>query len=400
LLGSVVGLAFGSLLVAGMITKVTTGPAISGSTPASTQFFGNQFVGFEYPSEWHIFTSVTFDDANRVRPEMGIYLDADPISVVSPSDGPMLATTIRISLTDEGEAILAPYENGYEEYKTDQVTINGWPATRIQVKADAKNIYAAPYSEILFVGGYKIVHDYMTPAEANEPAWELLKKSLQIYPNEWVKVEPYSLTEKIETSLRSAPLEVSYGDTITGKVYRYSLATWLNDHYNAKIDPKIDWSKVEGDLSLAIDERVADVLVENANACMSSGSVSSETARILSNVGSSFVQRVVQVPDTMVYEYQFSYVGQSQDSGTWTVYAVPNTPEFANKAAFKKAMDFCDVGGMYPKGITANEAANLKANSSFLVFETSCGTGYDDGSGRAHGCAVAQDTVKIYTTGQ
>jgi len=84
-------------------------------------------------------------------------------------------------------------------------------------------------------------------------------------------------------------------------------------------------------------------------------------------------------------EYNFQYRGQTQDSGVWTVTIIPNRPGYNNATNFKADFDICAAGGdLYPESVSQN----------YLLFVSACGTGYDDGSGRPHGCDVVREFVE------
>lgn len=83
-------------------------------------------------------------------------------------------------------------------------------------------------------------------------------------------------------------------------------------------------------------------------------------------------------------EYSFKYKGKTQDSGIWKVTVVPNKIGYDNLDNFKNDFDLCKAGAeMYPTLIS----------EKWLLFESSCGTGFDDDSGNPHGCDVVQQAV-------
>lgn len=83
--------------------------------------------------------------------------------------------------------------------------------------------------------------------------------------------------------------------------------------------------------------------------------------------------------------YNFTYKGDSQDSVIFTVTLLPNKAGYTSLDQFKKDFDICAVGGQaYPKML----------NNNWLLFINSCGSGFDDGSGRIHGCDEAQKIIE------
>lgn len=83
-------------------------------------------------------------------------------------------------------------------------------------------------------------------------------------------------------------------------------------------------------------------------------------------------------------EYSFRYKGKTQDSGVWKVTVIPNKIGYANLDGFKSDFGLCRAGAdMYPTLVS----------DRWLLFESSCGTGFDDGSGNPHGCEVVRQAV-------
>lgn len=94
--------------------------------------------------------------------------------------------------------------------------------------------------------------------------------------------------------------------------------------------------------------------------------------------------------------YNFKYLDASQGSGTFVVTLLPNKAGYTSLDQFKKDFDICAAGGdMYPKMLDYPKMLN----SNWLLFATSCGSGFDDGSGRPNGCdevkKVVEPTLKL-----
>lgn len=89
-------------------------------------------------------------------------------------------------------------------------------------------------------------------------------------------------------------------------------------------------------------------------------------------------------------EYDFQYKGQTQDSGILVVTVIPNKLGYVNVDDFKKDFDICAAGAdKYPSLVS----------EKYLLFISSCGTGFDDGSGKPHGCdkvgEAVESTIKL-----
>lgn len=83
-------------------------------------------------------------------------------------------------------------------------------------------------------------------------------------------------------------------------------------------------------------------------------------------------------------EYSFRYKGKTQDSGVWKVTVIPNKIFYANLDGFKSDFGLCRAGAdMYPTLVS----------DEWLLLESSCGTGFDDGSGNPHGCEIVREAV-------
>ena len=191
--GSVVGLAFGSLLVASQIprTAITT---VSSSTSAPRSVSIGD-LSLQYPAGWHVQTTSIFDNPNRILPGYTAFISPEPIYFTSPSEG--TGTPITVHFADEGEAILAPYEsNQYKEYLTDEIVINGKKVTRLRLTASDDAVLMPRYQEVLFVGGYVVQYDYKNQSEANDPNWLLIKNSLKVSGTQATNVPYGTVIEK------------------------------------------------------------------------------------------------------------------------------------------------------------------------------------------------------------
>ncbi len=84
-------------------------------------------------------------------------------------------------------------------------------------------------------------------------------------------------------------------------------------------------------------------------------------------------------------QYSFQYQGQSQDSGLWIVTVIPNKLGYTGNVDFKKDFGICAAGSeKYPSMVS----------KKYLLFVSSCGSGFDDGSGRPFGCEKVKQAVE------
>jgi hypothetical protein len=103
-----------------------------------------------------------------------------------------------------------------------------------------------------------------------------------------------------------------------------------------------------------------------------------QTASYFSNLVSKFSGATKTV-------YNFKYTGTSQESDTFVVTLLPNKAGYSSLDQFKKDFDQCYAGG---------DAYPTMLNSDWLLFVNSCGTGFDDGSGKPIGCQEVRDVVE------
>lgn len=90
-------------------------------------------------------------------------------------------------------------------------------------------------------------------------------------------------------------------------------------------------------------------------------------------------------PTDKATEYHFVYNGASQSPSEWVVTAMANKPHYQSVEDFKKDFDICDGGATrYP----------FMVNNDFLLFVSSCGTGFSDGSGLPNGCQEIQEALR------
>ena len=82
--------------------------------------------------------------------------------------------------------------------------------------------------------------------------------------------------------------------------------------------------------------------------------------------------------------YKFKYKGESQSPDTLTVVLLPNLKNYKTMDEFNNDFQQCFAGGdMHP----------YKLSDNWLLFESSCGTGYSDGSERPIGCQKINENI-------
>jgi len=97
-----------------------------------------------------------------------------------------------------------------------------------------------------------------------------------------------------------------------------------------------------------------------------------------------FTELLGQFKYQRVQRYNFLYRGGSQEPTNYTLTVLDNGPGYEDLAAFKQDFDVCAAGSIMQP---------LDLNENWLVFESSCGTGFDDGSGLPIGCEKIREQV-------
>lgn len=98
-----------------------------------------------------------------------------------------------------------------------------------------------------------------------------------------------------------------------------------------------------------------------------------------------FEDLMAKMAGETVYQYVFTYAGESQRSNSYTVDVVANAAGYDSSVTFTEDFGVCAVGGMYPQYM----------NTDWLTFEAGCGSGYDDGSGLPIGCDEVKKNIEI-----
>ena len=84
------------------------------------------------------------------------------------------------------------------------------------------------------------------------------------------------------------------------------------------------------------------------------------------------------------YEYIFTYTGESQAPESYSVTVVPNVTHYASFNTFVADYDLCSAGG---------DAYPIQLDPNWLIFGSSCGTGFSDDSGLPVGCIEARTAL-------
>jgi len=84
-------------------------------------------------------------------------------------------------------------------------------------------------------------------------------------------------------------------------------------------------------------------------------------------------------------QYMFHYPDASQDPKSWVVTVIPNKIGYEDFDSFKNDFDLCFADG---------EAYPSMFSGDHLLFVSSCGSGYDDGSGLPNGCQEMRKIIE------
>ena len=87
--------------------------------------------------------------------------------------------------------------------------------------------------------------------------------------------------------------------------------------------------------------------------------------------------------DTNIVVYTFTYTGEGQAPNSYTLKFLPNKMKYKTFYDFKNDFDICAAGGEY----------TARMDSKWLLIESSCGSGYDDGSEKPIGCTEIREKI-------
>jgi hypothetical protein len=215
--------------------------------------------------------------------------------------------------------------------------------------------------------------------------------------DEIVKIGNFNVIKSVEEDLCYHPQMV-----VVGKHYNYKFRSLCTDadqiesHFNY-LEEIIESMEYYHDNRIPMFYKVADRERIFTDIQIESADYSAEYLEgLAAECGTKSVKGDFQI-ETKKLEgaeksvYSFMYTGASQESDTYVVTIMPNAMGYSTLAEFKKDFDFCAAGGSeYP----------IKMNENWLMFENSCGSGFDDGSGKPNGCQIAKDevgsTIELY----
>ncbi|MDD2656479.1 MAG: hypothetical protein PHQ18_02840 [Patescibacteria group bacterium] len=87
--------------------------------------------------------------------------------------------------------------------------------------------------------------------------------------------------------------------------------------------------------------------------------------------------------DTNIIVYTFTYTGEGQAPNSYTLKVLPNKMRYKTFYDFKNDFDMCAAGGEY----------TARMDSKWLLIESSCGSGYSDGSEKRIGCTEIREKI-------
>lgn len=139
-------------------------------------------VDFQYPDGWHV--SVVEDAEGAGGPSTKIRLNDGPLSAYYPSDAPGIVKVWIQTITADS-AIYAGYEEAkWKSFESKEVTVNGQGATQFIAEAGLDMELVPAFEEVLFISGptkrIEVHYEYGEAADANDPAWQMIKNSLKV----------------------------------------------------------------------------------------------------------------------------------------------------------------------------------------------------------------------------
>ncbi|HOX60549.1 MAG TPA: hypothetical protein PLV72_00900 [Candidatus Magasanikbacteria bacterium] len=148
----------------------------------------------------------------------------------------------------------------------------------------------------------------------------------------------------------------------------------------------VDEGNTDEPLNYSIDEMFVSVSKETAMFDYTANQLASMAEECGNKQEQEYFDSLVsKFSDTTKTIYKFKYTQTSQESDTFIVTLLPNKTNYSSLNYFKKDFDQCYAGGnAYPTLL----------NNNWLLFINSCGTGFDDESGKLNGCQKVRDMVE------
>lgn len=173
--------------------------------------------------------------------------------------------------------------------------------------------------------------------------------------------------EKIPESIAN-----SLGDPDNPGCFADNGATYIQGIYEP-----FSYSTIGVLVSVSQEEKIFDLTADQLK------SAAAECGTI--NKSGYFDKLVARFNGARKITYIFKYQGASQDDGIYKITVIENKAGYTTLDQFKKDFDFCAVAGdAYPKML----------NDKWLLFVSACGSGYDDDSGRPHGCDEVRNIIE------
>ena len=164
-----------------------------------------------------------------------------------------------------------------------------------------------------------------------------------------------------------------------------------NSNQPSVINTEVEEEQEQGEEQEILSYEIVDSLIEVAKEeapfdfTASQLQAAAQECGVNNNGLDYFNQLVSKFAGTSKIVYSFKYKGDSQDDGVFKVTIVPNKAGYTSIDQFKQDFDICSAGGeAYPKLV----------NKDWLLFVSSCGSGFDDGSGLIHGCDEVETIVE------
>lgn len=184
-----------------------------------------------------------------------------------------------------------------------------------------------------------------------------------------------------ETRFQDGPLLFTLADDSQVSI-SYSQAQfmgWLNNYHNAKMVLGAQpYNQTETPA-----ERVSEGLISAAEEC--NPNLTAEEKERLQAAADAYVQVALTAPNTSYYEYTVASTDLTQEPHGYQLIVVPNVTNIPDYDTFRAMFDICAAGGTYP----------IEMSPDWLVFQTSCGSGYSDGSGLPNGCDEARKGITL-----
>jgi hypothetical protein len=157
------------------------------------------------------------------------------------------------------------------------------------------------------------------------------------------------------------------------------------DQIKPVVQPERDEDKTPKEFSYKYDKNDTDLVIKKADFRYSSSDLEALAQECGVDKGAEYYKDLQdKFKNTQEIVHEFKYKELSQNPKEYVITLLPNLPMYENIGEFQEDFNQCFAGGdAYPRMLSED----------WLVFESSCGSGFDDGSDMPIGCTKVKEFV-------